>query len=298
MLAIQRFITGRRTAWIVLVATIVAVGLLFSLLPSNDSEEFPASGLPTSSQAAQVDALLTEFPSAEQTSAIVVWTRDGTGLTRADIAAITARGAALAGQSIAPPATTPRFSEDGQAAISIVPLDADEANADIGQTATDIRDAASDGLPDGLDAYVTGAVGFQSDITNAFAGADVRLLLITVIVVAVLLIVTYRSPVLWIVPLVVVGIADGLSAVVVSALAEPFGITLDPSVAGIQSVLVFGAGTNYALRLVARYREELLRTENRHDALLAAGRGAGPAIAASGGTVALSLLTLLFAELS
>ncbi len=298
MLAIQRFITGRRTAWIVLVGTIVAVGLLFSLLPSDDSEEFPISGLPTSSQAAQVDALLAEFLSAEQASAIVVWTRGGTTLTQADLTAITGSAAGLAGQSIAPQATMPRFSDDGKAAISIVPLDADQANADIGQTATDIRAAASTGLPSGLDAYVTGAVGFQSDITNAFAGADFRLLLVTVIVVAVLLIVTYRSPVLWIVPLVVVGIADGLSGVVVGALAEPFGITLDPSVAGIQSVLVFGAGTNYALLLVARYREELLRTSNRNDAMLTAVRGAGPAIAASGGTVALSLLTLLFAELS
>ena len=298
MLSIQRFITGRRTAWVVLVSTIVAVGLLFSLLPSNDSEEFPTSGLPTSSQAAQVDALLADFPSADQTSAIVVWSRDSGELSDADIAAITAQAAALGEQSIAPQASTPRFSDDGKAAISVVPLNADEANADIGQTATDIRATASADLPDGLDTYVTGAVGFQSDITNAFAGADFRLLLVTVIVVAVLLIVTYRSPVLWIVPLVVVGIADGLSSVVVGALAEPFGITLDPSVAGIQSVLVFGAGTNYALLLVARYREELLRTESRNDAMLAAVRGAGPAIAASGGTVALSLLTLLFAELS
>ncbi|TFD18670.1 MMPL family transporter [Cryobacterium sp. TMT4-10] len=298
MIAILRFITGRGTAWIVLAATAVAVGLLFTLLPANDSEEFPSSGLPSSSQAAQVDKLLTEFPSAKQTSAIVVWSRDGAELTDADIAAITERGAALGEQSTAPRATTPQFSSDQQAALSVVPLDADTANADIGQTAADIRAAASKDLPAGLTAYATGAVGFQSDITNAFAGADLRLLLVTVIVVAVLLIVTYRSPVLWIVPLVVVGLADGLAAVVVGALAQPFGITLDPSVAGIQSVLVFGAGTNYALLLVARYREELLRTESRNDAMLTAVRGAGPAIAASGGTVALSLLTLLFAELS
>ncbi|MBC7442632.1 MAG: MMPL family transporter [Ramlibacter sp.] len=298
MIAILRFITGRGTAWIVLAATAVAVGLLFTLLPANDSEEFPTSGLPTSSQAAQVDKLLTEFPSAKQTSAIVVWSRDGAQLTGADLTAITARSTALGEQSTVPQATMPQVSKDQQAALSVVPLDAGTANADIGQTAADIRAAASKDLPDGLTAYVTGAVGFQSDITNAFAGADLRLLLVTVIVVAVLLIVTYRSPVLWIVPLVVVGLADGLAGVVVGALAEPFGITLDPSVAGIQSVLVFGAGTNYALLLVARYREELLRTESRNDAMLTAVRGAGPAIAASGGTVALSLLTLLFAELS
>lgn len=298
MIAILRFITGRRTAWLILAATAVAVGLLFSLLPQDKSEGFPTSGLPSSSQAAQVDTLLADFPSAKQTSAIVVWSRQGSNLSAADITAITGRAAALGEQSTAPRATTPRFSDDKRAAISVVPLEAQKATADIGRTATDIRSTASSDLPTGLTAYVTGPVGFQADITNAFAGADLRLLLVTVIVVAVLLIVTYRSPVLWIVPLVVVGLADGLSTVVVGALAGPFGIVLDPSVSGIQSVLVFGAGTNYALLLVARYREELLRVENRNAAMLTAVRSAGPAIAASGGTVALSLLTLLFAELS
>lgn len=298
MIAILRFITGRRTAWLVLAGTAVAVGLLLSLLPQDKSEDFPTSGLPSSSQAAQVDKLLADFPSAKQTSAIVVWSRTGADLSAADVTAITDRAGALGEQSTAPRATTPRFSDDNRAAISVVPLEAKKATADIGKTAADIRSAASSDLPTGLTAYVTGPVGFQSDITNAFAGADLRLLLVTVIVVAVLLIVTYRSPVLWIVPLVVVGLADGLSTVVVGALAGPFGIVLDPSVSGIQSVLVFGAGTNYALLLVARYREELLRVENRNAAMLTAVRSAGPAIAASGGTVALSLLTLLFAELS
>ena len=153
-------------------------------------------------------------------------------------------------------------------------------------------------MPSGLNAYVTGPVGFQADITNAFAGADFRLLLVTVVVVAVLLIVTYRSPVLWIVPLVVVGLADGLAGKVAGALAEPLGFALDASISGILSVLVFGAGTNYALLLVARYREELLHTENRNQAMRTAVTSAGPAIAASGGTVALSLATLVFAELA
>ncbi|MDJ0349828.1 MMPL family transporter [Cryobacterium sp. PH29-G1] len=298
MLAITRFITGKRTAWAVLLGTVIAVGLLFSLLPANESEDFPTAGLPDSSQAAQVTALLAEFPSADQTAAIVVWSRDGATLTTADRDAITAAAENLGVASIAPRATTPQFSDNGQAALSVMPLDAGAATADIAQTATDIRTTASTALPDGLTAYVTGPVGFQADISNAFAGADFRLLLVTVIVVAVLLIVTYRSPVLWIVPLVVVGLADGLASVVAGALAKPLGFALDASISGILSVLVFGAGTNYALLLVARYREELLRTENRNDAMRTAVTSAGPAIAASGGTVALSLLTLVFAELA
>ncbi len=298
MLFITRFITGKRTAWAVLLGTVVAVGLLFALLPANQTEDFPAAGLPETSQAAQVTELLAQFPSADQTAAIVIWSRDGADLTAADRTAITAAAENLGAASITPRAATPQFSDDGQAALSVMPLEAAAATADIGKTAANIRSTASAGLPGGLNAFVTGPVGFQADITNAFAGADFRLLLVTVIVVAVLLIVTYRSPVLWIVPLVVVGLADGLAGTVAGALAEPLGFALDASVSGILSVLVFGAGTNYALLLVARYREELLHTENRNDAMRTAVTSAGPAIAASGGTVALSLATLVFAELA
>ncbi|WP_066039875.1 MMPL family transporter [Herbiconiux solani] len=298
MRQIARFVSGRGTAWITLGLAAVAIALLFGLLPKGSSDAFPPSGLPDDSQAAQVSALLEEFPSSDTTAAILVWSRDGEPLTDADRAAVTANAATLAGQSIAPQAVVPQFSDDGKAALVAVPLDAATVESDVEATATSIRDAAGAGLPDGLTALLTGPVGFQADISNAFAGADFRLLLVTVIVVAVLLIITYRSPVLWIVPLAVVGLADGLARVVVTALADPLGITIDASIGGILSVLVFGAGTNYALLLVARYREELTREENRHRAMLTAVTSAGPAIAASGGTVALSLLTLLLAQLS
>ena len=124
-----------------------------------------------------------------------------------------------------------------------------------------------------------------------------HLLLTTVIVVAVLLLVTYRSPWLWLVPLVVVGLADGIAGIVATRVAAAAGIPLDASVTGILSVLVFGAGTNYALLLIARYRDELRVIEDRRVAMAAALRGAGPAIIASGSTVVLSLLTLVFAQL-
>ena len=298
MTAIWRFISGRRTAWIVLVGTIVAVGLLFSLLPKSAGNQFPSTGLPTSSQAAQVDAALAKFPSAEQTAAILVWSRGDATLTAADRTAIAERATALGTLSTAPRATAPQFSDDSTAALSVVPLGVKAVDRDVAGTADSLRTVAAKNLPSGLHSYLTGGVGFQADISNAFAGADIKLLLVTVIVVAVLLIITYRSPVLWIVPLAVVGTADGLAGAVVSALAKPFGITVDASVSGILSVLVFGAGTNYALLLVARYREELQKVEDRSVAMLTAVKSAGPAMAASGGTVALSLITLLFAELA
>ena len=298
MRALARLVSGHRTAWAVLGGTLVVVALLLALLPSGDDGAFPPSGLPDSSEAAQVTALLDEFPSADATVGILVWSRGGAQLSSADLAAVDTAASALAEQSTTPQAVRPQVSDDGSAALVAVPLSAADVEADVSGTATSLRDAASAGLPDGLRAYLTGPVGFQDDVSNAFAGADFRLLLVTVLVVAVLLIVTYRSPVLWIVPLVVVGVADFLAGRVVAALAEPLGVTVDASISGILSVLVFGAGTNYALLLVARYREELLVRHDRHEAMRTAVRSAGPAIAASGGTVALSLATLLLAELS
>lgn len=298
MTTIARFLSGRITAWVTLTVSLAVVGLLFATVPAGESDAFPSSGLPTSAESARVAALLDDFPSADSTIGIVVWSRDGADLTDDDRAAITERSASLAELSTTPEAVRPQVSDDGRAALVAVPLSASDVEDDVAGAAVALRDAASEDLPSGLDARLTGPVGFQDDVSNAFAGADVRLLLITVIVVAVLLIVTYRSPVLWIVPLAVVGTADGLARVAVTALADAVGVTVDASIGGILSVLVFGAGTNYALLLVARYREELLVEEDRHRAMTTAVRSAGPAIAASGGTVALSLLTLLFASLA
>ncbi|MGD8193667.1 MMPL family transporter [Herbiconiux sp. P18] len=296
MRTVARFVSGRGTAWVTLALTAVAVTLLFALLPQSESDAFPPSGLPDSSESARVSALLEQFPDADTTAAIVVYTRAGDALTQADREAVAAAATRLAADSLAPQAVVPQFSDDRAAALVAVPLAADP-DGDVGERADGLRAEAGADLPDGLTALLSGPVGFQADISNAFAGADFRLLLVTVIVVAILLIVTYRSPVLWIVPLAVVGLADGLARVVVTSLAEPLGITIDASIGGILSVLVFGAGTNYALLLVARYREELTHEPDRHTAMLTAWRSAGPAIAASGGTVALSLLTLLLAEL-
>jgi RND superfamily putative drug exporter len=298
MARIARFLSGRITAWLTLLATAAVVGLLFATVPSADSDAFPTAGLPDTAESARVSALLDDFPSADGTVGIIVWSRDGADLTADDVAAITDRSVALSEVSTTPAAVRPQVSDDGSAALVAVPLDADAAEDDVAGTADDLRALASEDLPDGLDARLTGPVGFQDDVSNAFAGADVRLLLVTVIVVAVLLIVTYRSPVLWVVPLAVVGTADGLARVVVTALADAVDVTIDASIGGILSVLVFGAGTNYALLLVARYREELLVEEDRRRAMATAVRSAGPAIAASGGTVALSLLTLLAADLA
>jgi RND superfamily putative drug exporter len=295
---LTHFLTARATSWIVLVVAFLAAAAIFALGSGSDSETGPGAGLPSTSESVRVTSAQENLPGADTTSALLVFTRDGEELTAADITAITAASASLAdfsSEGFVPP---PTVSDDGTTALVAVPLDV-EGDLDV-QTARagDLRAIANADLPTGLTALLSGPEGFAVDLSAVFAGADFTLLLATVIVVAVLLIVTYRSPWLWLVPLAVIGTADGLASIVATRVASAIGITLDASTTGILSVLVFGAGTNYALLLIARYRDELRVVDDRRAAMASALRGAGPAILASGGTVVLSLLTLLFAQLT
>ena len=291
------FLTARATSWIVLVIAFAAAAAIFALGSGSDSETGPGAGLPSTSESVRVSAAQENLPSADTTSALLVYNRDGDELTDADLTAIADASASLAelsSEGFVPP---PTVSDDGTTAIVVVPLevegdlDAQTARAD------ELRALANTNLPDGVTALLTGPEGFAVDLSAVFAGADFTLLLTTVFVVAILLIVTYRSPWLWLVPLAVIGTADALASIAATRVAAAIGITLDASTTGILSVLVFGAGTNYALLLIARYRDELRVVEDRRKAMASALRGAGPAVLASGGTVVLSLLTLLFAQL-
>jgi len=180
--------------------------------------------------------------------------------------------------------------------VATVPLDAGLSGFTLSDAVKALRQSAGKELPGDLRVEVTGGPAFGADIANSFSGANITLLAVTAFVVALLLIVTYRSPVLWLVPLAVIGFADRVAAVLGSAIAEGLGMSPDGSTSGITSVLVFGAGTNYALLLISRYREELGRNESHRAALRVAVRQAGPAILASNATVVLALLTLVLAS--
>jgi RND superfamily putative drug exporter len=292
------FITAKKTSWIVLLIAVALSAAVFALGSGSSSETSPGVGLSDSAESARVAALQEDLPAADSTSALLVFSRDGDELTVDDIAAVTATTEALADESVDGFVPPPTVSEDGTAALVVVPL---TSLADVtaqAERAADLRSIANDDLPDGLEALLTGPEGFAVDVAAVFKGADFTLLLTTVLVVAVLLLITYRSPWLWLVPLAVVGLADALAGIVANRIAAAAGIELDASITGILSVLVFGAGTNYALLLIARYRDELRLVADRHQAMATALRGAGPAVIASGSTVVLSLLTLLFAQLT
>jgi RND superfamily putative drug exporter len=187
-------------------------------------------------------------------------------------------------------------SQDGRAALGVVPISTGLSGLALGDAVNTVRAAAASGLPTDLQVHITGGPAFGADIAGAFAGANITLLAVTTAVVALLLIATYRSPVLWLVPLLVVGFADRVAAAIGTAVASLTGLSFDGATSGITSVLVFGAGTNYALLLISRYRQELRRNPAHRAALRHAVRRAGPAIVASNATVVLALLTLPFAS--
>src|SRR4029077_5701797 len=165
-------------------------------------------------------------------------------------------------------------------------------------TAADSIRAITGSHADGLTSHITGPLGNAADSSKVFKGIDSTLLYATLAVVIVILLITYRSPVLWLLPVLSAGVALITAEAVIYLLAAHAGLTVNAQSAGILDVLVFGAGTDYALLITARYREELRRHEDRHAAMAVALRRAGPAVVASGGTVILSLLTLSLAELN
>ncbi|MFI6077384.1 MMPL family transporter [Actinoplanes sp. NPDC051343] len=281
-------VTSRTGALLVLLVAAALTALVWLTSPAQPAPG-PADGLPAGKQSTRVTELADRFPSGRTDAAVVVYERRDGPLTAADKDAIAAAGKGR----------TPVVSRDGQAALVIVPVPGGLDNAAEAKTVDALRATVAAGpLPAGLTAKVTGGPAFSRDIAAAFDGADVKLLLATAGVVALLLLITYRSPLLWIAPLAVIGVADQVVAKLLPWVARLVGERTDAAVSGIVSVLVFGAGTDYALLLISRYREELRRTPDRRAAMAGALRAAAPAVAGSAATVILALLTLLAAVLT
>jgi len=294
----RRILTVRSTAtsWLTVAVVLVLSGLAFALGPSPDKPQGATATLPDGVESTQVAQLQESFPTSDVAPAIVVYDRRGEPLSAADLQLIGARGPELAGLGVGGQGAgaAPVTSEDGTAALVAVPLRL--GDPDLADRVGDLREAARADLPDGLRAQVTGGPAYEVDLSAVFDGANGTLLITTALVVAVLLLLTYRSPVLWLVPLGVVGLADQVSIRLLGVATDLFGFSVDEAISGITSVLVFGAGTNYALLLIARYRENLRHDEDRHAAMDGALRQAGPAVLASSGTVVLALLSLSFAD--
>ncbi|MBO0869974.1 MAG: MMPL family transporter [Micromonosporaceae bacterium] len=292
-------LAGRVTKWLVLVLWLALAGVVSPLAAklSGAGNNDAGSWLPRSAESTQaLHRAQNAFPGSDRLVAVVVYARDS-GLTDADRAAATAdRGAFLRyaqdGQ-ISP--LIP--SADGKAVMVSFPLAGDDDSTQSGYI-DKIKELLGADRPAGLQTALTGPAGATADIVDAFSGLDTTLIFATASVVAVILLITYRSPLLWLVPLVSVGVASQLASAVVYLLIKPLGLTVNGQSQGIMTVLVFGAGTDYALLLIARYREELRRHPDRHAAMRVALRRCFPAILASASTVVLGLLCLLATQMN
>lgn len=311
------WVSGPVSRWITVLVWIALIGVLTLLWPSVSKEENDAAkNLPATEPSAVAEQLASrEFPGEDGIPALVVWNREK-GLTEADIGAIRQITSALTdkplpGQlSVAPyhklplPALQASLSKDGSTLVMPVlfrnGLASDQLKEGLEQLTATVKTvlpddpfAAASRSPEALNARVTGPAGISVDATGLFKDADVSLLIATVVLVLVLLLLIYRSPVLALIPIVAVGFAYGLVSPILGKLAHEGVIVVDSQAISIMTVLLFGAGTDYCLFLVARYRSYLMVEADKRKALLRAVKGSAGAIAMSGLTVVLSLFSLL-----
>ena len=254
--------------WLVLLFAGVSI-LVLSFGPATQPTS-PIAMLPSNADSTKVAAILDQQTKNNSQTAIVLFqSESGARLDPATLAKNSGLGAPII------------LNEDGSAAMAPVTITTNEV--------AQLRKISISGVK----VQVTGPAAIKADLAGVFDGANVLLLAITGIIVAVLLIVTYRSPVLWLIPLLVIGLADRVAAVAFTWVLSALGLLWNESTTGIISVLVFGAGTNYALLLISRYRDELNHTTDRFGAMSAAWWPTMKTVFASGMTVIIGVCCLL-----
>ncbi|MBB6118606.1 MMPL family transporter [Nocardiopsis algeriensis] len=259
---------------------------------TNDSSTF----LPLNAESTRVEEMAEEFDRGDAIPAVVVLSGDEdideAGL--ADIAGVAER----IGEEewVAAPVVGPfPGTEDASVAQFVVQIDTEH---DTGDSVDELRALLADNPVEGIDAQVTGPAGYAADLAAAFGGIDSTLLIVTVTAVLVILVAVYRSPLLPFLVITSALLALCLAGALVYLAADSGLVTLNGQSQGILFILVVGACTDYALLLVARYREELAERGNVPQAVLASVRGVLEPVLASGGTVILGLLCLLAADLA
>ena len=290
------FVCGRRSKYLVVVfwiLVVLALGGLAGKLQGAEKND-ASSYLPSSAESTQELNQQTLFQSKNLNPALVVYVRDS-GVTAADLQKANADARYFASLPvvngrIAPPVV----SRDHKAIQTVIGADLGY-NSDLSGFVSNVKNTASKDNA-GLNVYVGGPAASAADQVKIFKGIDTTLLYATLAVVVGLLLLTYRSPVLWLLPILSAGVALTVAQAVIYLLTQHANLTVNGQSGGILVVLVIGASTDYALLLIARYREELRRHADRHQAMAVALRRAGPAIIASGLTVVAGMLCLLAAE--
>jgi RND superfamily putative drug exporter len=312
---------GRRSKWLAIGAWVALALAAIPLQPelqeraADESDTFLVRGAESTDAKRLIDA---RFGSGSEMAAVVAYFRDG-GITSADRRRMQADAAALCRSRAIPSLTrvgTPDalvcgatdpldvgpgrsllISSDASIALASV-LTSDDSTPVAEAAVAAIRAVAPPPTGDrtGLRAYVTGEAGFEADRSAAVEGIDETLLAVTVVALLVLLLAIYRSPLVALVPLVVVGLAYVVAAGLTYLLVAAGVTTISGQTSAILIVLMFGAGTDYCLLIVARYRDELRRADDVHEAMARATERTGPAILSAGGIVVVAMLALALAD--
>ena len=300
------FASWRRAAGVVLAWGIAGLVISLTAPPLADvTTNSPEDFLPSNSESQRALELVAEkFPGSRGTPAIVVFHRPD-GLSHEDLATVAEASAALRAEG-APPdiesvvalSTTPQLAgsllaSDRTTVMTIVTITGSPAEPQFRDVVDWIGEQARTGTD--LTVAVTGPAGIAAYTTEVFEATDFRITAITILVVLALLLLIYRSPALAALPLVGVGWTLLTAQAVAALLTERFGLMLNGQVMALMSALMFGAGTDFTLFVVARYREELRRQPDRWQAMRVAVQRVGPSIASSGGTTIVAMLALLLA---
>lgn len=304
------FVSSPRGKWVTLAVWIIAAGLLISQLPGlgESTENEAALFLPGDAEATRAYEFAREqFPSAG-TPVLVVF-RKPEGLGVAAFSATGELGDWLSGpnapQNVSRVLTPDRDSERGSGLVStdgttmylFVEVAGEPAEQPFIDTVNEIRDRSTAFDLPGVEVAVGGPGGLVVDLVGVFAQIDTILLLVTVLLVLVLLVVIYRSPVMALIPILGVGLVFQLSGAVGGWFAQQFDLAVSGQTTGIMTVVLFGTGTDYVLFVSARFREELTRHENRHEAMRQTMRGVGGAVASAGTTILVACAALSLAIL-
>src|SRR5262252_8074693 len=270
---------GSWTKWVVVGFWLVILVLAFPLSSKlMGAEKNDASAwLPGNAESTKVLAVQARFQSPNIFPGVVVYVRDS-GITATDRlkASVDARRFAGVPGIVPGQIVGPIPSADGKALATIIRVNVGTQGWTGAAKAVDSIRAITGHNANGMVIHITGQLGVASDSGHQFSGIDSTLLFSAVAVVIVILLITYRSPVLWLLPVISSGVALIIAEAVVYLFAAHAGLTVNAQSAGILDVLVFGASTDYALLIVARYREELRRHDRRHPAMAEALVRAGP----------------------
>src|SRR5215831_16119578 len=291
---------GSWTKWVVMGFWVAVIVVAFPLAGklTHAYKNNASSWLPASAESVKVYNVQSRFQSPNTYSGVVVYYR-ASGITAADRAKAAADARRFTGIRGVVPGTVagPIPSADGKAMQTLVSVNVGSKGWNGTVTPVASMRAIAVAGANGLASHVTGPLGNAADNAKVFKGISSTLLYAALAVVIVILLFTYRSPVLWLLPVISSVAALITAEAVVYLLAAHAGLTVNEESQAILDVLVFGASTDYALLIVARYREELRRHDRRHTAMATALRRAGPAIIASASTVIIALLMLSFAQL-